>query len=340
MVGGILMIGFRGTTLSASDPIVADIRDRHLGSVILFSYDTATSNPVRNIESPAQVAELTASLQATAGGRKLLIATDQEGGLVARLGPGHGFPATPSHAAIGAAGDLAYTRSVAKGMGETLAAAGINWNLAPVVDVNVNPSNPVIGGLDRSFSADAATVAAQAAAYIDGMHDAGILCSLKHFPGHGSSVDDSHAGFVDVTDTWSDGELTPYRSLVPRARPIAYWSRMCLTPTLDPDYPASLSEKVIQGMLRGDLGYDGAVVSDDLQMGAITQEYGFEDALRLALLAGNDLLVMGNNIGAFNPDLGALAHGTIMDLVQGGDVPESRIRNAFARVEALRARAT
>lgn len=338
MVGGILMLGFRGTVLDASNPIVADIRDRHIGSVILFSYDVPDDNPIRNIESPAQVAALTADLQAAAGGRGLLIATDQEGGLVSRLGPAHGFPPTPSHAELGSAGDLDHTRSIATSMGQTLAAAGINWNLAPVVDVNMNPDNPVIGGIDRSFSADPAVVVAQAEAYLDGIHAAGIPGCLKHFPGHGSSLDDSHEGFVDVTATWSDSELDPYRALIPTGKVDGVLVAHVFNANWDPDYPASLSSNVIQGILRGELGYDGVVVSDDMEMGAITQQYGFKDAMRLALLAGNDLLVLGNNIGAFNPDLGMLAHGTVMNLVQAGDVPETRIREAYTRVSVLRAR--
>ncbi len=339
MVGGILLLGFRGTTLTSGNPIVADIRDRHLGGIILFSFDVAANSPVRNIQSPAQVAQLTADLQLAAGGRKLLIATDQEGGLVARLGPDHGFPATPSHAALGAIGDANRTRTVAAGMGATLAAAGINWDLAPVFDVNVNLDNPVIGGIDRSFSADPGMVSAQALAFIDGLHSAGILTSAKHFPGHGSSLDDSHAGFADVTNTWSASELRPYQDLIPTGKVDSVLVAHVFNANLDTDYPASLSAKVIEGMLRGDLGYEGVVVSDDMQMGAITQEYGFRDALRLALLAGNDVLTLGNNLIEFQPDLGALAHSTVMDLVRAGDVPESRIREAYLRVEALRARA-
>lgn len=339
MAGAILLLGFRGTTLAASNPIVADIRDRHLGGVLLFSYDVPSARPLRNIQSPQQLTALTAALQSQAGSRKLLIATDQEGGQVARLTPAFGFPATQSHAALGATGSAATVRSAAASMGETLATAGINWDLAPVADVNVNPSNPIIGALDRSFSADPATVATMAAAFVDGLHNRRILASLKHFPGHGSSLSDSHAGFVDISDTWSDAELVPFRSLIDAGKADSVLAAHVFNRHLDPDLPASLSHSVIQGLLRDTLGYDGVVITDDMQMGAITQEYGFEDALRLTLLAGADVVTLGNNLEAFDPELGTRAHSTIVGLVNSGAVPRARLEQAYHRVEALRARA-
>jgi beta-N-acetylhexosaminidase len=338
MAGQILMLGFRGTGLVAGNPILGDLRDRHLGGVVLFSYDVASATPIRNIESPAQVAALTAALQAEARGR-LFIAADQEGGLIARLSPRYGFPATKSAAELGALNDPAATRVAAAAMAGTLRTAGVNFNLAPVVDLNTNPANPVIGDLDRSFSADPAVVRAQAAAFVEGHRSMGILTSLKHFPGHGSSRDDSHLGFVDVTGTWAPVELEPYRALIPDGLADTVMAAHVFNAKLDAQHPASLSEATIGGILRREMGFDGVVVSDDMQMGAITEHYSFDEAIRLALLAGNDLLLFANNIPAgFDPGLGERAHTTILRLVERGDVPRSRVEEAYQRVEGLRGR--
>ena len=195
-----LLVGFRGLAVDQMHPIVADIRDRHLGGVVLFDFDAPSWSDVRNVESPEQVRALVASLQSFAT-VPLLVAVDQEGGKVARLDERHGFPPTVSHRFLGEQDNLALTRESAAALAKTLAAVGITLNLAPVVDVNVNPNNPVIGKLDRSFSSDPAVVARHAQAFIEAHHAQGVLCCPKHFPGHGSSTAHSHRGLVDVTDT-------------------------------------------------------------------------------------------------------------------------------------------
>ncbi|WP_223173595.1 glycoside hydrolase family 3 protein [Georgenia yuyongxinii] len=336
MVGQMLLLGFRGTTLEPTNPVVADL-ERHLGGVVLFSRDVPSGSATRNITSPAQVAALTATLQAQAD-PPLLVTTDQEGGQVARLGPEHGFPATRSAAQLGAMGDPAATRAAAAEMARTLRVAGVNLNLAPVVDVNVNPTNPIIGALGRSFSAHPDVVAEEAAAFVRGHHDEGVLTTLKHFPGHGSSRADTHAGFVDVTDTWSEAELVPYRSLIGQGLADAVMVAHVFNATLDADHPASLSAATITGLLREDLGFDGVVMSDDLQMGAITQQWSFDEAIHLAVQAGTDLLTFSNNLEAFEPDLGARAHATLLDLVRRGEIDEARIAASYERIQLLKAR--
>ncbi|TRW43131.1 glycoside hydrolase family 3 protein [Georgenia yuyongxinii] len=336
MVGQMLLLGFRGTTLEPTNPVVADL-ERHLGGVVLFSRDVPSGSATRNITSPAQVAALTAALRAQAD-PPLLVTTDQEGGRVARLGPEHGFPATRSAAQLGGLGDPAATRAAAAKMARTLRAAGVNLNLAPVVDVNVNPTNPIIGALGRSFSADPDVVAEQAAAFVRGHHDEGVLTTLKHFPGHGSSRADTHAGFVDVTGTWSEAELVPYRSLIGQGLADAVMVAHVFNATLDADHPASLSAATITGLLREELGFDGVVMSDDLQMGAITQQWSFDEAIHLAVQAGTDLLTFSNNLETFEPDLGARAHATLLDLVGRGEIDEARIAASYERIQLLKAR--
>lgn len=336
MAGGILVLGFRGPKLDTANPIVADIRDRHVGGVVLFSYDVPSDSPVRNVASPAQLAALCADLRAVAPGQPLLIAIDEEGGVVDRLGTAHGFPATQSAEALGR-GPVEGTRTASQAIAATLRDAGINLNFAPVVDVNTNPENPIIGALGRSFSSDPDLVAAHARAFIDGQQERGIITALKHFPGHGSSTGDSHAGLVDVTGTWANLELDPYRTLFAQGYQDLVMVAHVFNAQIDDTYPASLSAATIGGLLRGQLGFEGVVVSDDMGMGAITQEYGQEEAIRLALLAGNDLLVFGNNLEVFEPELGARVTESIASLVRRGDVPEARLREAYGRVQARRA---
>src|SRR5262249_34415513 len=188
-----------------------------VGGVILFDRDVATGN-ARNLESREQVSRLTSGLQRLAlgcAGRPIFIAIDAEGGRVMRLSPRIGYPPFPSARDLGEARDVDATEAQARRMGAVLKEAGVNWNLAPVVDVAVNPSNPAVVALGRTFSADPQQVVAHARAFINGMHAAGLLTALKHFPGHGSSLKDSHAGFTDVSHTANlEVELEPYRTLI------------------------------------------------------------------------------------------------------------------------------
>ena len=332
-----MMVGLRGLSVTPDAPIVADIVKRQVGSVVLFSYDVALQSNVRNVESPAQVAQLTASLQAQAAAR-LLIAVDQEGGLVARLNESHGFPATLSAQALGERNDLAFTTAQAGLLAQTLAAAGITHNLAPVVDVNTNPANPVIGGLGRSFSADPAAVIDQARAFIEAHHAHGITTTLKHFPGHGSSQADSHLGLVDVSATWQPLELEPYRALIGEGLADAVMTAHVFNAALDPDLPATLSQAVITGVLREELGYDGVVITDDMNMGAITSQYGFERAAVLAIQAGADILAYGNNL-VYDPQVAERAIAALLAAVERGELSEARIDESHRRVTKLSERA-
>jgi len=340
-VAQMLLVGFRGTDAASAAGVLADIRQRSLGGVVLFSTDQPTGNPVRNIVSPDQLAALTADLQAAAAaseaGQRLFISIDEEGGQVARLGPSHGFPATESAAALGARDDAGYTRRAGSRIAATLRAAGINLNLAPVVDLDVNPTNPIIGALDRSFGADPALVTRQARAFIRGHHDRGVMTTLKHFPGHGSSTADSHLGVVDVSRTWSPVELQPYRRLVPSGLVDAILTAHVFNSQLDAEHPATLSAPTIDGLLRHDIGYGGVVISDDMQMGAIRQQYGYADAVRLAILAGVDVLTIANQ-QVFEADIVSRTVDIILGLVDDGTIAESRIDASWRRIVALKAR--
>jgi len=199
-IGQMLLVGFRGVTVEEAEATRRQVSDGSLGGVLLFSVDQLTGGP-RNVESPEQLRALVEGLRAAAPAETpLLVAIDQEGGLVARLGPAHGFPATRSAADLGR-GDPEVTRAAAGAMAETLATAGISLNLAPVVDLATNPVNPIIAGVERSFSADPDVVIAHATAFIQAYHQvAGVACAVKHFPGQGSASGDTHLGVVDVSD--------------------------------------------------------------------------------------------------------------------------------------------
>jgi beta-N-acetylhexosaminidase len=327
-----LLVGFRGLEIRDSDPITAALA-AGLGGVILFDRDQITGGQ-RNIASRKQLATLTASLRAAATG-PLLIAIDQEGGKVSRLNLAQGFPATRTQAAVGATDDPAVAHAAGLAMGTTMYTAGIDLDLAPVVDVNVNPKNPAIGALGRSFSADPSIVAAMAEAEIRGLHAAGVRSTIKHFPGLGSAAANTDFAVVDVTKTWTMAELEPYETLIGADVLDAVMSGNIVNRTLDPDgVPASLSAPMIEGQLRSRLGWQGAVVTDDLGAVAITSRFKRADAVARALGAGNDLLVFANQ-ATYVPDLAMRLIDTIADLVAAGHVTEARIDASIARLDLL-----
>ena len=335
-IGQMLLVGFRGLTVDVDHFIMRDIQMRHLGGVVLFDYDVPTQQPVRNIASPAQVKELVETLTAIST-TPLLVAIDQEGGRVARLKEAHGFPPTRSHQDLGTQNDPESTRLAASQIAETLANLGINLNLAPVVDLCLNPDNPIIAQVERCFSDDPQTVARHARQFIEAHHAHGVLCTLKHFPGHGSSHQDSHRGLTDVSTTWEPIELEPYRSLIRAGLADAIMTAHVFNTHLDSADPATLSSAAITGLLRGELGYEGLIISDDMQMGAIINHYGFETAIEKALRAGVDMLAFANN-SVYEENVTERAINTILDLVQRGLVTEARIDESYQRVQQLRAR--
>jgi beta-N-acetylhexosaminidase len=338
-IAQMVMVGFRGQTLAKTEPLYTRLKVGLAGNIVLFDYDVPSEGSYgRNIGSPAQLQALDEQLQALSPHR-LLIATDQEGGpYVNRLSPKHGFPASYSAEALGKRDDPEYTRQAAQTMALTMAKAGVNLNLAPVVDLNVNPDNPIIGSIERSFSADPAVVTRNAIAFIQGHHDAGVLTTLKHFPGHGSSKDDSHLGFVDVTGLWSRKELEPFRNVIQAGVTDAIMTAHIFNKDLDPEVPATLSKPVITGILRGELGYNGVVITDDMQMGAIRQYYGFDQAIEMAVNAGADIIALSNNGEQYQPNLAEDGFMAIRRAVTAGRINEARIHESYDRIIELKGR--
>ncbi|MBI5302183.1 MAG: glycoside hydrolase family 3 protein [Chloroflexi bacterium] len=337
MIGQMILVGFRGLIAKDDSPIVRDIRTGCVGGVVLFDFDVATASPVRNVQSPEQLKTLNAVLQRAAT-TPLLISIDQEGGKVARLKEKAGFPANVSAQHLGVQNDLATTRRYAETMAQALVNAGINLNLAPVVDVNTNPQNPIIAKYERSFSVEPGIVADHALEFIRAHHKLGVLTTLKHFPGHGSSREDSHLGLVDVTKTWARSELNPYAKIIQAGECDVVMTAHVFNANLDGHYPATLSKKIIGGILRDELGFDGVVMSDDMQMGAIAQKYGFENAVQLAIDAGVDILAFANNSLFFDENIATRAFTVVQRLVREGKVSRARIEQSYTRVMRLKAR--
>lgn len=333
-IAQMLLIGFRAIDLTDADPIARDLRQYGIGGVILFDYDAVLECYQRDIASPEQLAALTASLREDSA-LPLLVAIDQEGGRVSRLKESYGFPPTVSARSLGRGNDLAATRRHAELTAATLRAAGINVNFAPVVDLDVNPDNPVIGRVERSFSADPAVVVAHAREVVLAHDRQGVATCLKHFPGHGSSTADSHFGLADVSDTWSEAELEPYRVLIDEGSCRMVMTAHIYNRRLDPVYPATLSHATVTGLLRERLGFDGVVVSDDLQMGAIRQNYAFETAIEKAILAGVDVLDICNE-SVYDPDVAPRTIELVTRLVREGAIGEARIDQSCRRIAKLK----
>lgn len=337
-IGRMLIVGFRGTTLPPSDPFMAAIASGTLGGVILFDRDQLTRTAGRNITDPAQLAALTGALRSEAlkgpTRAEFLIAVDQEGGRVARLNPGNGYPASRSAAELGALNDIERTTDAAILTAVTLSGAGIDVNLAPVVDLNLNPANPAIGALDRSYSADPAIVIAHASAVIQAEEGAGIRTAIKHFPGEGSGTGNTDRGIVDVTKTWTDVELRPFRELLAGGLPSAVMVGHIINGQFDPDRPAALSKPTVTGLLRGQLGWNGVVISDDLQAAAITQAFGADEAVALAIEAGVDLLLFANQ-QVYDADIVEHVSDAVLGFVASGRITEDRLDESVGRIEGL-----
>ena len=337
-VGQMLLVGFRGETVD--EPAAALLRDIQPGGVILFDRDGPSGGElVRNITSREQLQALTAQLQEPAA-LPYFIAIDAEGGYVNRLKEKYGFTLkVPTAQKLGAR-PVEETAALAGQLADEMRAVGLNWNLAPVVDVNVNPESPAIGAIERSFSPDPAIVAAHAQAFSDAMRQRQVIPTLKHFPGHGSATGDTHLGVADVTATYDrERELAPYRELINGGYADAIMTAHIVNRNLDAAArPATLSPAIISGLLRQELGFAGVVVSDDMQMAAIVAEYGPEEAAIAAVQAGVDVILLANQQGDYDQQRVYRVRDALLQAVADGTLTEERIYQSAARILALKER--
>ena len=323
-VGQIMIVGFAGPRLT---PELRDlVRELHIGGVIVFLING-------NIETPEQVSTLTRDLQDVAredGAPGLFMAIDQEGGRVSRLREATGFSEIPSAMALGASGDPENARRAAQLLAREMLAVGLNVDFAPVLDVNNNPANPVIGS--RSFGSDPESVAEFGVAFLEGLQSEGVLAFGKHFPGHGDTDVDSHVTLPTVPHDRArleSVEFVPFRAAI-AADLAGIMSAHVTFPAIDPSgLPATLSRPVLTGLLRRDLGFDGLVVTDSLEMGALKTSLGLSpaEAAATALAAGADLLLFNQG-----HDDHRAAHALIVQKVAAGEIPLSRLDDAVARV--------
>lgn len=331
-----LMVGFKGNTAGPESDAARYVRDLGVGSIILFDIDLTGDATIgsRNITSREQLTALTAQLQSYTGGRPLLIAADQEGGRVQRLKPPYGYEAIPSAEYIGQTNDADTTRFYGRLIASQLSTSGVNVCLGPVLDV-YHPDCPAIGRLHRSYG-DAASVVRHAGITFDQLRRHHVLGAAKHFPGHGSATVDSHWGLVDVTGTWTPIEMEPFRQLIKKGKVDIVMMAHLYNGNIDPDYPATLSQKTITGVLRKQLGFDGVVVTDDMYMEGIINKYSIENALVLAINAGADMLCVGNNINTgFEADRPFRLVDMIVRAVHQGRIPWGRLVESHKRIERL-----
>lgn len=329
MIGQMILVGFVGNKPDDQGfkTVMAQASEGKISGILYLS---------RNIRSLRAVKGLNERLQSVSP-IPLLIAVDQEGGRIERLTKAVGFRESPSAASVAANMTPGDAKAEYGKMAAGLAGCGFNLNLGPVVDLNTNSDNPIIGRLGRSYSADDGAVSAYARAFVQGHRAQGVLTALKHFPGHGSSVADTHKGMADVSETWSEQELAPYQELIGSGDAELIMSAHVINrniPGAD-NTPASMSPATLIGLLRKKLGFKGVVITDDLQMGAIIKTRSFEDTVRQAVIAGNDLLVFANDK---NPD--PLVPEKIADLLEreaeASPAILARIKDSYGRIMRLK----
>jgi len=330
MIGRMLIVGFPDKKLDSNSQIVKDMQAYDLGGVILFDRLYDDKNKTKNIVNPVQVQNLTQALKSFSR-KSLFIAVDQEGGRVARLKPKYGFSEIPSAFEVSKM-SLEDARKVYTMQSSMLQENGLNMNFAPVVDLSINPQNSVIVGLERSFGKESVKVINYASLVIEEQNRHNVISVLKHFPGHGSSLGDSHKGFVDVTQTWQKVELEPYAKLIKENKVDMIMTAHVFNKNLDPLYPATLSERVNTQLLRNLLGYRGVIVSDDMQMKAISQHYPLKESVTLAINGGVDMLLFGNQLSNLNVKI---LVETIYAQVESGAISLEKIIEANKRIANL-----
>lgn len=327
-IGQMLLIGFPGTTVDSA--VLEEVRKGKVGSIIMFEKNIPPTNSFVALKKILWTYQQAAPFP-------ILIGIDQEGGRVNRLKNKYGFPSSITAAAMGKSQTLDSVRFYAEATASTLAGLGININFAPVVDLASNPTNPIIARHGRAFSANEDSVVLLAKEFIQQHRKYGVLTSLKHFPGHGSSKDDTHLGIADVTNTWEERELKPYQWLIDSGYADAVMTSHIVNKKLDTNaYPGTLSNSIITGILRERLHFGGVVFSDDMQMHAITKNYGLEEAIRLAILAGVDIMTFSNNISGSDERTVDKVHGIIRKLVEDGEVTAERIDQSYKRIVRLK----
>lgn len=329
MISQMIIVGFSGDNSEDKwvRQISIDIRNKKIGGVILFS---------KNIKSPKQIKSLITYLKKQNKSKlPLFFGIDQEGGKVQRLKKSNGFNDYLSAQEIASKFTLFEASQQYEKLSDELYNYGFNLNFAPVVDINVNQSSPVIGKKGRSYSDKEEIVYAYASIFIRAMNKYKILNALKHFPGHGSSFKDSHKGFTDITKTWEYKELKPYYDFIKYKKVDMVMVGHLSHKGFDKNYPATLSKNIVQGILRDKLKYEGVVISDDMHMKAITDNYTLEKSIVQAINAGVDILLFSTYFYN-NSNIPKTVHSVVKQAIKEGLIKKSTIETSYKRIKKLK----
>lgn len=324
-IGQLIIFGFYGTKINKNDAVYKAVQQGKVGNILLYRRNIPVKNTADSLKKLIRGFQSASTIP-------LYISIDQEGGLVNRFDKLPGFPDMPSPYFVGQKNDPDAAKYYGDNIAFTLSRLGINLNYAPVLDIH-NPNCPVLGARDRCYSSNPDKIVMNARELIAAHNYFKVGTVAKHFPGHGSSSNDSHLGLTDVTRTWTPKELEPYRRLIDSGALDAVMTAHIVNEKLDPSgLPATLSSTIITGLLRDSLHFNGVVFTDDMLMQAISGRYGLEESIRLALEAGVDVLMFSNNITGvkdYSPDN---IHKTIKQLVLKGKISPDRIDASFRRV--------
>ena len=330
-IGQMILIGMPSAAVDSL--VLQEVTSGKVGSLIYFE-----KNIPKSTSAFAAFKKMSWTYQKAAP-IPLFICIDQEGGKVNRLKEKYGFTRSITAAAIGKFKSMDSVQFYAEATAATLAGLGINVNFAPCVDLLINPNNPAIAKSERSYSINEDTVTMYAKEVVRQHRKFGVVTALKHFPGHGSSKDDTHLGLADVTNTWSERELKPYRVLIDSGYVDGVMTSHIVNKNLDHKaLPGTLSRSILDSILRKKIGFNGVVFSDDMQMKAIASNYGLEEAIKLAVNAGVDIMCFSNNIMGVENRTVDKVHDIIKNYVTSGEIKKSRIDESFSRIMKLKKR--
>lgn len=333
-IGQMIIAGFRGADVKDNPEILKMLSDIKPGGVWITDNDSPMGHTIGNIVSYQQTQKLISDLQENSG-IPLFVSIDAEGGKVIRLKEKYGFPATFSAKYLGGVNDPAFTYNESAKTADLLNQLGFNLNFAPVVDLELNPDNPPLAKKERCYSSDPEIVTTHACELIKASRDNNIITVLKHFPGHGSSGDDSHDDMVDVSRTWSDIELIPYKKLIDEGMADMILTAHVMVKSIDSEYPGTLSEKILTGLLRKQLGFNGVIISDDLNMGAVKKNFDYGKTIGLAINAGVDILLQGN-VMDYSPDIIYDTVRLLREAVENNIITMNRINESVKRIILLK----
>lgn len=324
-IGQMIMVGLPGNSVDTNSTFYKDIKNGKVSGISIYEAHLTATNTAENLHAMINAYQAAAPIP-------LFTAITQEGGLVNRLKTKYGFPPMPSAAYLGKLDNIDSTKYYADNTAFTLSRLGINVNFAPVLDVYMS-TNPVLGSRERTFSSDPDKIIEHATQIILSHNYFKVNTVVKHFPGHGSSTEDSHLGVTDVSRTWKDEELEPYRVLIKKGLVNAVMTAHIVNQKLDKErHPATLSKKIITDLLRRKLGFNGVVFSDDMLMKAISTQYGLKESIELSINAGVDVLLFSGNINSKAPNTAGDIVDIILQLLKEGKITKQQIDASYKRI--------